>query len=251
MKDIYVALLTVLSTAAVSFSQVEIRLFEGGVAVGPDVSGTVVEMVATTDDIYAKTFSVQNTSGASASFKVTRFRLSAPPAWKDGLCWGPFPDANVEGQCFSYSQMATNPWTTPNEASMNASVNGNMVVDIHTEGAGYAHYRYYILQGSSVVDSVDLGVSSTLSVPQQQPQQEEPVSVSAYPNPANSQLTIATTGLESAQIRITDVLGKLVYEETTSSTKKIDVSDFKNGVYLVTVLEKGKAIQTKRVVVKH
>jgi len=248
MKKIYFAIIALLSSATVGFSQVEIRAFEGGAAVGPDVSGTMVMINATTDDVYIKTLSVENTSGSAAGLKVTRVRLAAPTAWKDGLCWGPFPDVNVEGQCFSSTQMATNPWTTPNTASLPASGDGNLVLDIHTDGPGYAHYRYYIMDGATMVDSVDLGVSSTLAIPEQK---DEVVSMTAYPNPANSQLTITTTGIETAQIRITDVLGKVIYDETTSSTKKIDVSDFKNGVYLVTVLEKGKAIQTKRVVVKH
>ena len=76
--------------------------------------------------------------------------------------------------------------------------------------------------------------------------------LSVYPNPANSQLTVSATGVEgSTEIRITDVFGKVVYTEEVNGTKKVDVSELKNGVYLVTVLRKGEAVQTRRVVIKH
>ena len=67
-------------------------------------------------------------------------------------------------------------------------------------------------------------------------------------------VTVNTSGLEGsgASVRIVDVLGKQVYsEEFSGSSKKIDVSDFKNGVYLLTVSEKGSAVQTRRIVVRH
>ena len=53
-------------------------------------------------------------------------------------------------------------------------------------------------------------------------------------------------------VKMTDVLGKVVYSESvTGTSKKVDVSDFKNGVYLVTIIEKGTTVQTRRLVVKH
>jgi hypothetical protein len=64
-------------------------------------------------------------------------------------------------------------------------------------------------------------------------------------------LTINTEGLEKFDIRIVDVLGKTVYDESAYKSKKIDVSDLKNGVYILTVIEKGTTIQTKRIVVRH
>lgn len=78
------------------------------------------------------------------------------------------------------------------------------------------------------------------------------VVVNAYPNPAINNLTVSATGIsESFVVRLTDVLGKVVFEEVSSGTKKIDVSDYKNGVYLVSIFNEGDLIQTKRIVIKH
>jgi hypothetical protein len=52
-------------------------------------------------------------------------------------------------------------------------------------------------------------------------------------------------------VRVTDVLGKVVYADEAGAIEKIDVSNFKNGVYLISVSENGEAIQTRRIVVKH
>lgn len=252
MKKIYAILSTTLLTAFAGYSQVEIREFTGGTAVGNDISGTTytVQISDSAHMDIAKTFSVKNTAGAQTDYKIKRLRLTATAGWTDGVCWGPYPDPNFVGQCYGSGQMPTNPWTTPNTSSLPVDGNGNIVVDIYTTGSGYGHYRYYVMAGGAAIDSIDVEVSSVLAL--NDPGQIEAKGMTAYPNPANSQLTIATTGVDgTCTVRITDVLGKVVYNEEGPATKKIDVNDFKNGVYLVTVLEKGVAIQTRRVVVKH
>ena len=103
-----------------------------------------------------------------------------------------------------------------------------------------------------VVDSVDYIINNgSLSTPSVAKQTE--ISMSLYPNPVSSLLTVTAQGLDgNFDVKMTDVLGKVVYNESVSGTsKKVDVSDFKNGVYIVTVLEKGTAIQTRRLVIKH
>jgi allantoicase len=57
--------------------------------------------------------------------------------------------------------------------------------------------------------------------------------------------------MEKLDIRIFDVLGKVVYDEKAIKSKKIDMSELKNGVYILTFIEKGITIQTKRVIVRH
>jgi len=249
MKKVYSIICAAVLAGSVSYGQVEIRAFEGGAAVGNDISGTTVYVNVTEDGMIAKTFSVANVSGSSQDYKLERYRIAAPAAWSDGLCWGPYPDPAFEGQCYGATQMPTNPWSTPTTSELTVSGSGNIVVDIHTEGAGYGLYRYYVVDGGSRIDSIDVALTSTLAVNEVEPA----VAISVYPNPTASVLTIAASGLtDGYNVRMTDVLGKVVYDESaTAATKKIDVSDFKNGVYLVTVLEKGKALQTKRVVVKH
>ncbi len=249
MKKIVTLLSVALLSGFTAFGQVEIRLFEGSAPVGNDISGTMVTVNVTDTVLVAKTFNVKNVSANSLGLNIERYRVTEVVNWTDGLCWGPNPDPNFEGHCYSAGQMLTNPWTNPHVSTIPPNAAGNLVVDIHNEGpGGCGLYRYYVVQGSTRIDSIDVMVCSTVGIDEQQ----EEVGMTAYPNPANNQLTVNTTGNGGNYVlRITDVLGKVVYTEEAGAVKKVDVSDFKNGVYLVTVLEKGNLIQTRRVVVKH
>jgi hypothetical protein len=248
MKKIYAIISTLFLTGIVAYGQVEIREYTGGQAVGNDISGTTVLVNVTADGLVAKTFNVKNTSGVSKTLDIQRLRVAEIAGWTDGLCWGPNPDPNFEGQCYGSGQMPTNPWTTPQSITTPIDEDGNLVLDIHTEGPGCGHYRYFVMEGSTKVDSVDIEVCSSVGIQEN----EIEIGMTAYPNPANALLTINTSGVSgNYDLRITDVLGKVVYTDQVGETKKVDVSDFKNGVYLVTVLEKGRLIQTRRIVIKH
>lgn len=257
MKKIY-SLLSLLLLTVSANAQVEIKEYSGGVPVGNDISGTTFTANVTDDQTYIFYFNVKNTSGSDQYLRIKVLELSAPAGWTDGVCWGANPDVELEGQCYTAAQVSSNPWTTPNPPGVNHAQtivdqgNGLLYPDIHVSGTGSAHYRYYVMpnQGSAPIDSFDLVVSRTLSVEDN----KAAATVSVFPNPANNVLTVNTSGLEGsgASVRIVDVLGKQVYsEEFSGSSKKIDVSDFKNGVYLLTVSEKGSAVQTRRIVVRH
>jgi hypothetical protein len=251
MKRLYAIISATILTSFAGFSQVEIRAVDGQGNVGTeDISGTTVMIGVSNDDVISKSYRVISVNGAAQTVGMKRFRLTQVAGWEDGLCWGPIPDPQFEGQCFASGSMNTNPWTTPNAADLDGTVKGSLMIDIHPTGPGCSHYRYYVMNGSTAVDSLDIEVCySELGVEEPEP---EPIGMTAYPNPANNTLNIATTGLDGTfDLRITDVLGKVVYSEEVGSLKKIDVSNFKNGVYLVTVLDRGSIIQTRRVVVKH
>jgi hypothetical protein len=242
MKKIY-SLLAACSFAALSYAQV-VEIYENGQST--DISGTTIMKTADEAETVFTYLIVKNVSGMNLDLKVTRVRLDYPASWTDGLCWG--AEDGSSGVCYGSGQMPTNPWTTIYTAQMPNNGTAMITSDVHVNSGGVGTYRYYLNAGGNYVDSIDVQINSVLAV-------DEPEIVkgmTAYPNPANGVLTVSATGLEDYQIRMTDVLGKVVYDETASAPKKsIDVSDFKNGVYLVTVIEKGSVIQTRRVVVKH
>ncbi len=232
-----------------AFSQAEIRLVTNSspFQTGDDISGTVHTLPVYSPGTYALNFIVTNTSGTPKNWNIQRLRIEAPAGWLDGLNWAPFPDNEFTGACYGPDAMPSNPWTNPH--TMEIDSNGILMVHLTTDQPDCAHYRYYVMEGSEKVDSVDIEICYVLNVLEQ----KEVAGMTAYPNPANNLLTVNTTGLGgNYEIRLTDVLGKVVYHETASGVKKnLDVSEFKNGVYLVTVLEKGVVIQTRRVVIKH
>jgi hypothetical protein len=116
--------------------------------------------------------------------------------------------------------------------------------------SGTEKYRFYLIEGQSTrVDSVDVTLTSVLAIGDQK---QEEVGVSIYPNPVSNVLTVNATGVEgSVELKMVDVLGKVILSESGAPLNKVDVSNFKNGVYLVYVYNKGSLIQTKRIVVKH
>ena len=76
--------------------------------------------------------------------------------------------------------------------------------------------------------------------------------VSLYPNPANSQFTIALPKAMKAEIRVFDISGKLLLKEAKqliSNKHSIDVSSLSSGTYFVRInSEEGTA--TKKLLIK-
>lgn len=259
MKKIYSFLFAIGFVSAVS-AQVEIRDYSGtgGTQIGNDISGTTYTINVTESGLIVQHFAVKNVSGADQYMRVKRLQMNVPSSdWNDALCWGQDPDTDFEGGCYTAAQMNTNPWSSPNVTSTNHAPTigdgniGDLKLDIEVGTVGVAHYRYYIMpnQGSAPIDSIDVEVTRTLGITEE----KEELGMTAYPNPVNNILTVNTTGVDdgSVSLRITDVLGKVVYNDEVGTIKKIDVNDFKNGVYLVSVFDKGNLIQTRRIVVKH
>ncbi len=237
------------ASSIVTYAQYEIRLFSGGSAQGNDISGTQYDLVVSSDGLKSVTFQVKNVSGSDKIAGMERLRLTDMTAWEDNLCWG--AQGDPFGKCYTATQMPTNPWSTPNQyyVTITDGMSGSLVVDTKTLGAGTEVYRFYVLEGTTRMDSIDVRVISTLGIANTTPDKPE---ISVYPNPASNYLTVTGNATDKVlEVNITDVLGKAVYSETIIGSKKIDVSEYKNGVYLVSVNEKGQSVLTRRVVVKH
>ena len=257
MKKLYSLFLSIGLASAVN-AQVEIREYTGtgGTEVGNDISGTNFQYVAGDGEFYIH-FAVKNVSGTNQRFRISRLRIDAPTDWEKEICWGQDPDDYFESICVLNSLIgSSNPCSTTKASCKtqaqkigNGSI-GDLKIKFEAAAAGEGHYRFYVVtgQGGNLVDSVDLTITKPLSITEE----KEELGMTAYPNPANSYLTVNTTGTdENVNLRITDVLGKVVYNEVVSPLKKIDVSEYKNGVYLVSVYREGTLVQTRRVVVRH
>lgn len=250
MKKLY-TLFAALSLVSLSWGQYEVYHESSCLAVDAgsvDIGGSVhVENdVPVGTDLTVHLY-IKNMTGSTKMLSIKRVRLSVPSQWTEQNCWGPCYDPNFEGLC--YGNQAASSWTSPEVTVMNDSTAElKPIFSINTvEGGGL--YRYYFMQGSTAVDSIDVHINQTAGINEPDPVQ---VGMTAYPNPASSMITVNTVGISGDySVRVTDVLGKVVYADEAGAIKKIDVSNFKNGVYLITVAEKGEAIQTRRIVVKH
>jgi hypothetical protein len=214
-----------------------------------DVGGTVhVENDVPVGGQIELHFYIKNMSGSTKMISIQRNRLNVPSEWIEVNCWAPCYDPDFNGTCYPYS--AANPWTSPSAMMVmndsTAEFKPKFSINA-TEGGGL--YRYYFLEGSTKLDSIDIHINQTASINEPQPIQ---TGMTAYPNPASTMITVNTVGTSGDYaVRVTDILGKVVYADEAGAIEKIDVSNFKNGVYLITVSEKGEAIQTRRIVVKH
>jgi hypothetical protein len=173
-----------------------------------------------------------------------------PAGWSDLICWGHSTDA-FGGTCFSSSQMLGNPWTTPVSSNFTVSPNeyGKLKVTINPEegATGLGHYRYYVSNdGVNFIDSVDIKFDYSLSV-----QEVEPIQVSIVPNPASDFIQINLSGAVTAQMKMVDVLGSEVLNQTVMSTASFDISNFRNGVYIMTFNAPGSKSIVRKVIVKH
>ncbi len=214
-----------------------------------EISGMDHTINATSVEAIEVDFEIHNI-GSPDNYKITRKYMSVPAGWSDFLCWGALGD-NTGGYCYGASQMNGSPWTTPDALSLSANGTGVLLVHVDPDNTTYgsAHYRYYI--GRTVdnpLDSVDLIINTTqlgVKVIKTSP------SLSVYPNPVTDYLSVSlSTGSTDNYVTISDVLGKVVYEEKITASKKINTEEFKNGVYVVSLTSNGTTY-TKRIVVKH
>jgi hypothetical protein len=252
MKRIILSFLSVILISAALKAQNGIEIYETGQST--DYSGITLYVTAPNNQSFDVPLDVHNNTGITRVWRVTRFRVDVPSGWLDGICWGHSTDV-FGGVCYSASSMAAmNPWTSSdNPSDLFDIANGEygklkVSIDADDLTGGIAHYRYYVSEdGSTYQDSVDVIVDFTASIKQV----KEEVTVNVQPNPASDYAMITLNNADNGTIRIVDVLGNVVSKETISGTKKIDLSNFRNGVYFITIeTSNGKTINRK-LIVKH
>jgi len=217
-----------------------------------DISGQTHEVALTTTDPVEVSFDLINNTGATHQWRITRDKISVPTTWSDFLCWGHCTD-QFGGTC--YAANVSDPWTTPANPSVLFDINnsecGKLKVTVNPydwNTNGQAHYRYYLSDdGTNFSDSVDLVLSYTAAL---KPVKEE-ISVNIGPNPAADYVQITMNGVESANLKIMDALGTTISKETVISSKKINVSELRNGVYFVVIEIPGSKTITRKVIIRH
>ncbi|TNF46409.1 MAG: T9SS type A sorting domain-containing protein [Bacteroidetes bacterium] len=258
---------TLLSACLISFSvaafaQDGIEIHYNGA--GPDISGGTheVNLYASSPDVtpidantvlYEAHFDVTNNTGSDQQWRITRWAMVMPSTWPaDQLCWPPLC-YNATGEFYITPSSQGNPapivvnGTDQTTNSELAEIKPRITIDVNN--ASYAHFRYYVTDaiGGNYVDSVDLTINFTLGVnsPKLTP------ALSLAPNPANDQLNL-TLSNTSGTVKIVDVLGNVVYmNQASEGSNPINTSNFRNGVYFVTVEGiEGKSL-TRKLIVKH
>ena len=235
-----VALFGIISTF--SFGQINLTI-EGN----PYISGTTYEITADTSDLIINGRVINNT-GAPLDLIITRVIENPLPSWKDDLCWGSTSGLTI-GQCYNAIQ-ATNPYTTPDIQTVNDGDEGLFQAKIKPKNPYYgcSEYKYYIKEGATIFDSIQILVCKNVSVEELTPA----LSITVAPNPASSYFTVKANSEDGATIQVVDVLGNVVLKETLmGSSKTINTESFRNGVYFVRVEAENQRPINRKVIVRH
>ncbi|MEY3236534.1 MAG: hypothetical protein RI883_635 [Bacteroidota bacterium] len=232
-----------LSSVIAQSNGIEIRL-DG---MGADLSGTE-QIINLNTGNYDAHLHVTNNTNADEAWKITRKKISVPSAWTDVLCWGEY--------CFTPSgDVFITPGAAPIVTDGTELFSTGEVADLHItitpdqSSTSSALYRYYITNTSGAyVDSIDVSINYVLGVSAV----KQSTSLSISPNPADENVKIALEGIENSTVKIVDVLGNVVYNESINNgTKSIDVSNFKNGVYFVLVEAPGIKSFNRKLIIRH
>ena len=233
---------------SLSFSQTTEMTLEGTTT---NISGTVHTVTITNGNEQIIDILAHNLTGGDKSWKVTRKRITPSPLdWSDYLCWGEEGDP-FGGTCYPASAMNMTTWSSGGKMIAN---NAAGLIAIHINPSdlvnGSCHYRYYVGEYEDTPeDSVDVLVTTT-TLAVKEIKANSPV-LTTYPNPADNSLTVTLQSNQTeGSIKMTDVLGKVVLEERISGSRKFDVEEFKNGVYVLVLTSNGVST-SKRVVIRH
>lgn len=246
-----------------AYSQIEIR--KPGET--ENLSGQTINVNISTSDVdpddqwayWAETkFHVYNFSGADLQMRLKRKIIIAATDWTDDICWPP--------NCF---QAIGSEYLTPHNPPSNPApivYNGGSSVDlvsgpaeikpqIHCKHPGSSATYLYLLtdvNDNVVYDSIYVKYNylNDLSVPTNTATVKT-TEIGLSPNPANEMVSIQAEAITNGEIQIVDVLGNVVYKGTFNSTKKLNTSEFRSGVYFITIQADASRGLTKKLIVKH
>ncbi|MFT5777117.1 MAG: hypothetical protein ACI837_000048 [Crocinitomicaceae bacterium] len=242
MKTTLLSILAITGISALSFGQVVTM----EIGASGDISGTEYTVTSAGAEVVLDVH-VANLTANSMDLTITRDRINPQTNWTDYVCWGHETDP-FGGVCYPF--YAVSPWTTPTAVTIDQGEGGSLAIHINPldPDFGCVVYRYYVMDGSVAIDSLDISVCKTAAIEEVSPV----LTVSVSPNPANSYVTVKTNGVDGATVGMVDVLGNVVMKETfITASKTINVSNFRNGIYFVTVEAKGAKTINRKIIVRH
>jgi hypothetical protein len=194
-----------------------------------------VEMVGTA--------TATNISSGSMFTKVRRIQNDTAAGHNSFFCWG--------GACYPASTSVAPFYLTLNPGDVDTT----LLVKLDPQGhPGVSTVTYCFYDKDNVTDSVCITYRFTA----------QPVSVdeisgrqlsNAYPNPADERTVIGyQTSSKNAKMVLTNLLGSVVREIQLSDRQNsvmIDTRELNSGIYLYSLIQDGKAVGARKLVVNH
>jgi hypothetical protein len=249
MKKILTSLFAI-SLVTAGFGQ-SIHIWDGGI----DVTGDTVIVPITAGSANLNDLELHNTTTSIINFQCNRTITTLDPCANVYYCTGV--------QCYSPHTQTT--WTpvdsgeTIGASAILPSGPGTYGISAHYDACPsscndiYVMYRVFNrAPGSNDTARVTLYYMCTSGIEENE---QAIVNSTAFPNPANSSVTISYEMKEQynqGKIVIFDMLGKKMKEIAITDKQgmsKISVTDLKDGIYFYSIIVDSKAIATKKLIV--
>lgn len=203
---------------------------------------------------------VRNIGESDRKTVIVRELLEVPAGWKDNVCWA--------SQCYT-TQASEIIYNTPASPTSNMILLSGLLQDsvlyggLHYKaeikpqffpGMGNpgetAKYKYSVkdVNTEEILGSVTVRVNylNNVSV-----NAVKSIELSVAPNPATDVVSVNAEGIVGGTLKVVDMLGNVVFASEFNNSKKVNTSDFKNGVYFLTVQSGNAKGFTKKLVVRH
>jgi len=246
MKKLYILLFVLIVASGSLFAQ-SLQLFDHLGNAIPN-GGTVIvdwrNLYDTTSDVFTE-LKIKNNSTSAVTLKAIKTAKILPGAQKSyycfaGFCFGDTTTVSpneldlAAGQTDNNFSAHINPWNTP----------GNSVV----------YYKVYNTRNAN--DTVSVFIQTRIWHAGINDNDARADLGAAYPNPANEKFTVdySLSGAGSATLVLQNVLGSKVREVSVtdgSGKIQVNVAGLPEGVYLYSIYVDGKAVSTRKVLVRH
>ena len=242
-------LLSIAFTITISayFGQIELREHNGGTAL---INGTSIAITATVSsdpnqDI-ALEIDAKSIYTSSKTIRVKKYEISSTaPLSENAICWG---------VCSIGVVWNTVPRLTSDPVTMNAGqtilYSGHVYPKLQT---GLTCFRYVWYDVANPNDSTWVDVCFRLNPATSISETAKETSLKLFPNPATTELNVQLNSNETnKKIEVIDLLGKKVFTKTVSNNSsnfKINTTNYKPGIYFVSVTSNNKAVRTEKIVI--
>ncbi len=246
MKKIILNSIAILGLAISAFSQdgITMKIVGGdGTDYSSGHSPYIVNVNAAND--YPVDIEVTNTTGSAKSWRLTRDSQSdVPSTWTNSVCFGV--------TCFAASTL--NPYCTPASTQNNNftldvanGASGTILFHITADAIGTGTYKLYLGDCTNFDDSITVQLNYTAGIKEL----KQTPSFSMFPNPSDEFVSIQMNNADKGLVKVIDLLGNVIYSESIITSSKINTSDFKNGVYFITIESEGLKLASRKLVVRH
>ena len=241
MKKIILNSIAILGLAISAFAQdgISIKVSTDNVTDYSSGNGTLIVNSTTLGDNSVDLI-VENTTGSTVSWRLTRLKESVPSSWTDATCFGT--------DCFA--SVPNIKWCSPVGHEMNIPNGGtsNILFHASVDVAGTGNYKLYIANDcTNYLDSISIQITCTAGIKEL----KQTPSFSMFPNPSDEFVSIQMNITDKGLVKVVDLLGNVIYSESIITSSKINTSDFKNGVYFVTIESEGLKLASRKLVVRH